>query len=48
MNCSVTEMGQVSSLLNEGMTVSASFWEQELHNEVHYAKKKQKELFKHV
>lgn len=44
MNCSVIEMGRVSLLLNEGTTVTASFWEQEVHNRVHYAKKKQREL----
>lgn len=41
MNCSVIEMGQVSSLLHEGTTVTNSFGEQETHAWVHYAKIKQ-------
>ncbi len=48
MNCSVIEMGRVSLLLNEGTTVTASVLEQEVQNQVHYAKKKERELLEHL
>lgn len=34
MNCSVIEMGRASLVLNEGVTVTASFREQEAYKQV--------------
>lgn len=41
MNCLVIDMGRVSLLFHGATTVTALFWEQDMHNGMHYTKKKQ-------